>query len=67
MYFLTHKILEHCSEKTTDSLDFQKLIEHIYKKLLAKYRDIDDDYLSLALKCQYKPVNLENTLSLGNP
>ena len=49
-YFLTTQNSRVCSETTMETLDFQKLIEHIYKKLLAKSRDIDE-YLTIdALK-----------------
>jgi hypothetical protein len=45
-----------------ETLDFQKLIEHIYKKLLAKSRDIDE-YLTIdALKWEAICSGLRQTI-----
>jgi hypothetical protein len=61
-YFLTTQNSRVCSETTMETLDFQKLIEHIYKKLLAKSRDIDE-YLTIdALKWEAICSGLRQTI-----
>ena len=49
-YFLTHKILEHCSGRTMDALDFQKLIEHTLKN--------DTRYTCFHPACTRRPTTI---------